>query len=81
MGCDTSRAAVSAIDSDAMRSIPLPSSKRLEIGGYCVQILLVQIHRRHQRAWFDGVGIVNPQSKVFGSIWAAPDAMVSRLIK
>src|SRR5580692_3191791 len=56
------------MDSDAMRSIPYPSSKRLEVRGQCVQIPPVQIHGGHERAWFDGIGIVNPHSKILGVV-------------
>ena len=70
-----------AIVSEAM-TILSPSSQRLEVRGERVQIFFVQLHRRHQRAWLDRVGILESTVCRFSGVFgAAPEAIVSRLIR
>ncbi len=49
-----------------------PSGKRLaklrQIGGHSVQIVVVQVHRRHQAAGLHRIGIVDPLPQILGSV-------------
>src|ERR1700722_3880395 len=45
--------------------LPKRSTECLQICGHGVQLLLVQLHRWHQGARFDSLGIPNPEPEIF----------------
>ena len=55
--------------------------KLCEIGGDDVEVVIVQMHSRHQRAGLHGVWIVDPLAQIFGCVRDGPEAMVSRLAR
>src|ERR1700728_3506111 len=67
MGREPSPTALSAIVSDDI-SISSSSSQRLQIRGQRIEIVITQLHRRHQRTGLDRVGILNPGSQIFGGV-------------
>src|SRR6266404_6425956 len=59
-----------AIASDDIAGLPNPSLlERLEITHKRVQIRVAQLHGWHERAGFDGVGVLYPQAKVFPRVF------------
>src|ERR1700686_2748995 len=39
-------------------------TKRLQVRGERIQVLIAQLHCRHQRPWFDGIRVLNPLPEV-----------------
>ena len=60
---------------------PSISLQRHQIGGDSVEIVIVEVHRRHQDARLEVRGVVDQCRRFAGVFGTAPEAMVSRLAR